>query len=122
MKIADDDSKSVPDKLQLMDSRVESVVTNQSQLAETLKQLGLALKESQGSLVSLNTSIAQDRHSIAGQSLKLNGVRQDLELLANISRNNEDSIKQITDILSSLNINQSSLVKPASRGREGGHH
>ena len=122
LKIADDDSKSVPDKLQLMDSRVESVVTNQSQLAETLKQLGLALKESQGSLVSLNTSIAQDRHSIAGQSLKLNGVRQDLELLANISRNNEDSIKQITDILTSLNINQSSLVKPASRGREGGHH
>ena len=122
LKIADDDSKSVPDKLQLIDSRVASVVTNQSQVAERLRELGLALKESQGSLVSLNTSIFQDRHSLAGQSLKLNGVRQDLELLANISRNNEDSIKQITDILSSLNINQSSLVKPASRGREGGHH
>ena len=122
LKIADDDSKSVPDKLQLIDSRVESVVTNQSQVAERLKELGLALKASQSSLVALNTSFFQDRHSLAGQSLKLNGVREDLELLTNISRNNEDSIKQITDILSSLNINQSSLVKPASRGREGGHH
>lgn len=121
LKIADDDSKSVPDKLQLMDSRVESVVTNQSQVAERLKELGLALKDSQASLVALNTSILQDRHSLAGQSLKLSAVRQDLELLTNISRNNEDSIKQITDILTSLNINQSSLVKTASPGREGSH-
>ena len=120
LKIADDDSKSVPDKLQLIDSRVESVVTNQSQVAERLKELGLALKASQSSLVALNTSFFQDRHSLAGQSLKLNGVREDLELLTNISRNNEDSIKQITDILTSLNINQSSLVKAASPGREGG--
>ena len=120
MKIADDDSKAVPDKLQLIDSRVESVVTNQSQVAERLKELGLALKASQSSLVALNTSFFQDRHSLAGQSLKLNGVREDLELLTNISRNNEDSIKQITDILTSLNINQSSLVKAASPGREGG--
>ena len=117
MKIADDDSKSVPDKLQLIDSRVESVVTNQSQVAERLKELGLALKASQSSLVALNTSFFQDRHSLAGQSLKLNGVREDLELLTNISRNNEDSIKQITDILTSLNINQSSLVKTTSPGR-----
>ena len=114
MKIADDDSKSVPDKLQLMDSRVESVVTNQSQVAERLRELGLALKNSQGSLVRLNTTILQDRHSLAGQSLKLSSVRKDLELLTNISRNNEDSIKQITDILTSLNINQSSLVKTTS--------
>ena len=120
LKIADDDSKSVPDKLQLMDSRVESVIANQSQVAETLRVLGLALKDSQGSVAALNTSIFQDRHSLAGQSLKLNGVREDLELLTNISRNNEDSIKQITDILTSLNINQSSLVKAASPGREGG--
>ena len=117
IKIADDDSKSVPDKLQLMDSRVESVVTNQSQVAERLKELGLALKDSQGRLVALNTTIFQDRHSIAGQSMKLIGVRKDLELLTNISRNNEDSIKQITDILTSLNINQSSLVKTTSPGR-----
>ena len=121
LKIADDDSKSVPDKLQLMDSRVESVIANQSQVAETLRVLGLALKDSQGSVAALNTSIFQDRHSLAGQSLKLNGVREDLELLTNISRNNEDSIKQITDILTSLNINQSSLVKAASPGREGSH-
>ena len=104
-----------------MDSRVESVVTNQSQVAERLKELGLALKDSQASLVALNTSIFQDRHSLAGQSLKLSAVRQDLELLTNISRNNEDSIKQITDILTSLNINQSSLVKTTSPGREGSH-
>ena len=120
LKIADDDSKSVPDKLQLIDSRVESLVTNQSQVAERLRELDLALKASQSSLVALNTSFFQDRHSLAGQSLKLNGVREDLELLTNISRNNEDSIKQITDILTSLNINQSSLVKTASREREGG--
>ena len=117
LKIADDDSKSVPDKLQLMDSRVESVIANQSQVAETLRVLGLALKDSQGSVAALNTSIFQDRHSLAGQSSKLSRVRQDLELLTNISRNNEDSIKQITDILTSLNINQSSLVKTASQGR-----
>ena len=117
IKIADDDSKSVPDKLQLMDSRVEAVVTNQSQVAERLKELGLALKDSQGRLVALNTTIFQDRHSLAGQSMKLIGVRKDLELLTNISRNNEDSIKQITDILTSLNINQSSLVKTTSPGR-----
>ena len=114
IKIADDDSKSVPDKLQLMDSRVEAVVTNQSQVAERLKELGLALKDSQGRLVALNTTIFQDRHSLAGQSMRLIGVRKDLELLTNISRNNEDSIKQITDILTSLNINQSSLVKTTS--------
>ena len=117
LKIADDDSKSVPDKLQLIDSRVESLVTNQSQVAERLRELDLALKASQSSLVALNTSFFQDRHSLAGQSLKLSGLREDLELLTNISRNNEDSIKQITDILTSLNINQSSLVKTASQGR-----
>ena len=114
IKIADDDSKSVPDKLQLLDSRVESVVTNQSQLAERFRQLGLALQDSQGSLEALNSTIFQVRHGLAGQSMKLIGVRKDLELLTNISRNNEDSIKQITDILTSLNINQSSLVKTTS--------
>ena len=117
IKIADDDSKSVPDKLQLLDSRVESVVSNQSQLAERVRQLGLALQDSQGSLVALNSTIFQARHGLAGQSMKLIGVRKDLELLTNISRNNEDSIKQITDILTSLNINQSSLVKTTSPGR-----
>ena len=92
-------------------------MSNQSQLAERVRQLGLALQDSQGSLVALNSTIFQARHGLAGQSMKLIGVRKDLELLTNISRNNEDSIKQITDILTSLNINQSSLVKTTSPGR-----
>ena len=117
MKIAEDDSKSIPNKLQLLDSRVQSVVTNQSQVFERLKKLGLTLEDSQGRLVALNTSINQDRHGLNSQAVKLSEVRQDLELLTNISRNNEDSIKQITDILTSLNITQSSLVQTPSQGR-----
>ena len=80
MKIAEDDSKSIPNKLQLLDSRVQSVVTNQSQVFERLKKLGLTLEDNQGRLVALNTSINQDRHGFNSQAVKLSEVRQDLEL------------------------------------------
>ena len=48
--------------------------------------------------------------------MKVSEVRRELELLTNISRNNEDSVRQITDILTSLNItHQSTLVNTPGR-------
>ena len=115
MKIADDDSNE--SKLLLLDSKVQSMLSNQSQVVETLSKLTVTLEDSQTKLRSLNGSLEQQRRRGQSESLKVSEVRRELELLTNISRNNEDSIKQITDILTSLNINQSSLVKTASQGR-----
>ena len=119
MKIADEDSKD--SKLELLDSRVELLLTNHSQVVDTVRGLLMTCKDTEGKLVRLNSSLVQEIHRGRAENVRLSEIRRDLELLTNISRNNEDSIKQITDILTSLNINQSSLVKTASPGREGSH-
>jgi len=114
MKIADDDSND--SKLQLLDSQVQSVLSNQSQVVEKLRKVGLTVEASKRAMVALNSSLLQDRHQADSETLQLTEVRRDLELLTNISRNNEDSVKQITDILTSLNVtHQLSLVNTKGR-------
>ena len=114
MKIADDDSNE--SKLLLLDSKVQSMLSNQSQVVETLSKLTVTLEDSQTKLRSLNGSLEQQRRRGQSESLKVSEVRRELELLTNISRNNEDSVRQITDILTSLNItHQATLVNTPGR-------
>ena len=114
MKIADDDSND--SKLQLLDSKIQSVLGNQSQVVERLGMLGRMVEDSERAVVALNSSLLQDRLRAGSQSVQLSEIRRDLELLTNISKNNEDSVKQITDILTSLNVTQQfSLVREKGR-------
>ena len=55
MKIADDDSNE--SKLLLLDSKVQSMLSNQSQVVETLSKLTVTLEDSQTKLRSLNGSL-----------------------------------------------------------------
>ena len=114
MKIADDDSND--SKLQLLDSKIQSVLGNQSQVVERLGMLGRMVEDNERAVVALNSSLLQDRLRAGSQSVQLSEIRRDLELLTNISKNNEDSVKQITDILTSLNVTQQfSLVREKGR-------
>lgn len=116
MKIADEDSKD--SKLELLDSRVELMLTNQSQVVETIRKLVMNSKDTEEHLLRLNSSLVQEVQRGKAKNTRLTEIRRDLELLTNISRNNEDSVKQMTDILTSLNITQQSdLVKTREGGR-----
>ena len=116
MKIADEDSKD--SKLELLDSRVELMLTNQSQVVETIRRLVMNSKDTEEHLLRLNSSLVQEVQRGKAKNNRLTEIRRDLELLTNISRNNEDSVKQMTDILTSLNITQQSdLVKTGEGGR-----
>ena len=116
MKIADEDSKD--SKLELLDSRVELMLTNQSQVVETIRKLVMNSKDTEEHLLRLNSSLVQEVQRAQAKNNRLTEIRRDLELLTNISRNNEDSVKQMTDILTSLNITQQSdLVKTGEAGR-----
>ena len=117
MKIADEDSKD--SKLELLDSRVELMLTNQSQVVETIRKLVMNSKDTEEHLLRLNSSLVQEVQRAQAKNNRLTEIRRDLELLTNISRNNEDSVKQMTDILTSLNITQQSdLVKTGEGGRQ----
>ena len=116
MRIADEDSKD--SKLEMLDSRVELMMTNQSQVVETIRKLVMNCKDTEEHLLRLNSSLVQEVQRGHAKNIRLTEIRRDLELLTNISRNNEDSVKQMTDILTSLNITQQSdLVKTGAGGR-----
>jgi len=95
MKVADDDSKALPEKMQTLESKLDLVVMNQTSVYH---RLGI-----------LETSLAQLEQRLSDQRdaeiSELNQIKTDLELLTKISSTNEESIKDIASIVDSLNLN-----------------
>lgn len=108
MKISDDDSKSVPEKLQLLDSRIESIISNQTGTVESVMKLKQVLSSIQSKIDGVSkTEVQKEEGKIRNLLLSVSGIKQDIELLSNISRSNEESINNITNILASFNITTS---------------
>lgn len=108
MKISDDDSKSVPEKLQLLDSRIESIISNQTGTMESVIKLKQVLSSIQSKVDGVSkTEVQKEEGKIRNLILSVSGIKQDIELLSNISRSNEESINNITNILASFNITTS---------------
>ena len=95
MKVADDDSKALPEMMQTLESKLDLVVMNQTSVYH---RLGI-----------LETSLAQLEQRLSDQRdaeiSELNQIKTDLELLTKISSTNEESIKDIASIVDSLNLN-----------------
>ena len=106
MKIADDESKSVPEKLQLLESRVDELVSSKTDFEERMKKLNQILTSVQTKLEKSNGN--GDKFS--SLNTKISGIKQDIELLTKISSSNEEEVKNITNILASLNITTNAAV------------
>ena len=106
MKIADDESKSVPEKLQLIESRVDDIDSKQSAFSEKMKKLNQILTNVQSNL----EKSSGNGDKLSHLNNKISGIKQDIELLTKISSSNEEEVKNITNILASLNITTSDHV------------
>ena len=101
MKISDDDSKGVPEKLQLLESRIDGLVSNQTAVWESLAKVIKAVSNLEQKMASLNSS----------ENREMKQIKMDLDLLTKISKTNEESIKDVANIVDNLNIPSSPKTK-----------
>lgn len=101
MKIADDDSKGVSEKLQLLESRIDGLVTNQTGVWDSLAKINKAVANVEKRVASLNSS----------ESSEMKQIKMDLDLLSKISKTNEESIKDVANIVDNFNISSSTPTK-----------
>ena len=105
MKISDDDSKGVPEKLQLLQSRIDGIVSNQTGVWERLAKVNKAVSNIEQKVSSLNSS----------ENREMKQIKMDLDLLSKISKTNEESIKDVANIVDNLNIPSSPTTTKDSK-------
>ena len=110
MKIKNDESNSVPEKIQLIETKLQSLVSNQTGISESVSNLSDILSSFRDKM----DTMGKEESEIKNLEMKLSSIKQDIELLTKISKGNEDEINNITNILASLNITtpQGNISKP----------
>ena len=110
MKINNDESNSVPEKIQLIETKLQSLVSNQTGISESVSNLSDILSSFRDKM----DTMGKEESEIKNLEMKLSSIKQDIELLTKISKGNEDEINNITNILASLNITtpQGNISKP----------
>ena len=110
MKINNDESNSVPEKIQLIETKLQSLVSNQTGISESVSNLSDILSSFRDKMATMG----KEESEIKNLEMKLSSIKQDIELLTKISKGNEDEINNITNILASLNITtpQGNISKP----------
>jgi len=119
MKIVDDDSKSIPETLQLLQSKLQTLQNNQSEVQLSLGALNKAVTGLQERLDRVNTSLQREgltqggdgqvKQSLADLGVRVSEIRQGLELASNTSSKNSASISMITTELNSIKLNNIDL-------------
>jgi len=115
----DDDSKSIPETLQLLQSKLQTLQNNQSEVQLSLGALNKAVTGLQERLDRVNTSLQREgltqggdgqvKQSLADLGVRVSEIRQGLELASNTSSKNSASISMITTELNSIKLNNIDL-------------
>ena len=110
----DDDSKSIPETLQLLQSKLQTLQNNQSEVQLSLGALNKAVTGLQERLDRVNTSLQREgltqggdgqvKQSLADLGVRVSEIRQGLELASNTSSKNSASISMITTELNSIKV------------------
>ena len=100
MKISDDESNSVPQKIKLLDTKLQSLVSNQTGIVDSVGKLNNILNSFHDKI----DKIAKDERDIKNLEMKLSSIKKEVEILTELSKGNEEEINNITDILATLNI------------------
>eukprot|EP00092_Neocalanus_flemingeri_P079859 GFUD01099522.1.p1 GENE.GFUD01099522.1~~GFUD01099522.1.p1 ORF type:complete len:433 (-),score=148.48 GFUD01099522.1:308-1606(-) len=115
MKIVDDDSRSIPETLQLIQSKLQSLQSNQSEVLTNLSDLGKSVTNLQARLDMVNITVNKERgegqikQSVADLGVKVSEIKQSLAVTTNNSNSNTVSIQMIATELSSLKLNDIDL-------------
>jgi len=97
IKISDDESKAIPEKIQFLENKIDILVRNQSGILENSDKV-------QKILSFLQNKVEDVQKGSSSNAVQINRIKEDIDLLTKISSTNEKSIKEITDILATLNI------------------
>ena len=97
MKISDDESKGTPEKIQFLENKIDILVKNQSEILENSEKVNKILG-------ILQNKVEEGQKGSSSNAVQINRIKEDIDLLTKISSTNEKSIKEITDILATLNI------------------
>jgi len=123
MKIVDDDSRSIPETLQLIQSKLQTLQSNQSEVLVSLSDLSKAVTNLQARLDMVNITVnkeggeGQIKQSVADLGVKVSEIKQSLEVTTNNSNNNTVSISMIATELNSLKLNEIDLKNGAGTPR-----
>jgi len=115
MKIVDDDSRSIPETLQLIQSKLQTLQSNQSEVLVNLSDLSKAVTNLQARLDMVNITVnkeggeGQIKQSVADLGVKVSEIKQSLEVTSNTSNSNTASINMIATELNSLKLNDIDL-------------
>jgi len=120
MKIVDDDSRSIPETLQLIQSKLQTLQSNQSEVLVNLSDLSKAVTNLQARLDIVNITVnkeggeGQVKQSVADLGVKVSEIKQSLEVTTNTSNSNTVSINMIATELNSLKLNDIDLKNGGS--------
>lgn len=120
MKIVDDDARSIPETLQLIQSKLQTLQSNQSEVLVNLSDLSKAVTNLQARLDMVNITVnkeggeGQIKQSVADLGVKVSEIRQNLEVTTNSSNSNTVSINMIATELNSLKLNDIDLKNGAA--------
>jgi len=120
MKIVDDDSRSIPETLQSIQSKLQTLQSNQSEVLVNLSDLSKAVTNLQARLEMVNITVnkeggeGQVKQSVADLGVKVSEIKQSLEVTTNTSNSNTVSINMIATELNSLKLNDIDLKNGGS--------
>ena len=112
----DDDSRSIPETLQLIQSKLQTLQSNQSEVLVSLSDLSKAVTKLQARLDMVNTTVnkeggeGQIKQSVADLGVKVSEIKQSLEVTSNTSNSNTVSINMIATELNSLKVRIFKLI------------
>jgi len=114
-KIVEDDSKSIPETLQLLETRLSSLANNQTSLVVSLGHLKESLSNLQIGLEKVNRTVntegdeRQVKQSIADLGTRVSEIRQTVEMTVNSTSQNTDSLVKLSNELNSLKLDSIDL-------------
>jgi len=116
----DDDSRSIPETLQSIQSKLQTLQSNQSEVLVNLSDLSKAVTNLQARLEMVNITVnkeggeGQVKQSVADLGVKVSEIKQSLEVTTNTSNSNTVSINMIATELNSLKLNDIDLKNGGS--------
>jgi len=124
MKIVDDDSRSIPETLQIIQNKLQALQSNQSQVLVNLSDLSKAVTNLQARMDMVNVTVKKEggedqiKQSVADLGVKVSEIKQNLEITTNSSHSNTASINMISTELDNLKLNaidlKNEVVAPPS--------
>jgi len=122
----DDDSRSIPETLQLIQSKLQTLQSNQTEVLVNLSDLSKAVTNLQARLDMVNITVnkeggeGQIKQSVADLGVKVSEIKQSLEVTSNTSNSNTVSINMIATELNSLKLNDIDLRNGAGAPKTSG--